>query len=196
MAEGAPASCRNRGPRGRVRGCAGGYRLTGWGRSRVGQTRGGTCSARCACVLTCTATAMSSLPGARERTSCIALRDKPPSRCETASIRDGLFPCSLASSVAARCAGGREGKGPPTGWDRGLGAQAILARRVRALGCVPRCEVVFPRVSSRARARSFPLLRERGCVGVDAVPGEAHRATASALPRAPASCRRLEGNDR
>ena len=27
----APASCRRRGPRGRVRGCAGGYRPTGWG---------------------------------------------------------------------------------------------------------------------------------------------------------------------
>ena len=41
----------------------------------------------------------------------------------------------------------------PTGWDRDLGVWAILVRRSRALGGVPRCAVVFPRVSSRARAQ-------------------------------------------
>ena len=44
----------------------------------------------------------------------------------------------------------------PTGWDRDLGVWAILVRRSRALGGVPRCAVVFPRVSSRAR----PQLRD------------------------------------
>ena len=52
---------------------------------------------------------MSSSPGARERTSCIGLRDNPSNRCETALIRDGLFLHRLlASSAAARRAGAGE----------------------------------------------------------------------------------------
>ena len=100
--------------------------------------------------------------GRSSRAPAGAPRSRPRRRLRSRPARPFARPSAGGSAprerlhrrAVVRREGGLEGDIPPTGWDRALGVRAIVVRRSRALGGVPRCEVVFPRVSSSAASRS------------------------------------------